>query len=173
MQRTKINPLFVLIILFTFSSCGAIIKSHIRKDDKNVPTDFGKEKTAILVIKKDNAYNKRVDKIFKSSYTGSYFFITRAELESKYNDIAAYRYVLDNEMTISRTTTATTVNTPGVGSGTIKQSGPSSVSLSFHIVDRKTNTIHDTGISSGTSWKKILKAFLQKLDNERKKNGGN
>ncbi len=173
MQRAKIYPFLVIITLFTFTSCGAIIKSHIRKDAENVPTDFGKEKTTILVIKKDNAYNKRVDKIFKSSYTGSYFFITRAELESKYSDIAAYRYILDNEMAISKTTTTTTVTTPGVGSGTITQRGLSSASVSFHIVDRKTNTIHDTGISSGPSWKKILKAFLQKLDNERKKNGGN
>jgi hypothetical protein len=49
----------------------------------------------------------------------------------------------------------------------------SSASRSFHILDRKTNKIHDTGVSSGTSWKKILKVYLDKLDAERKKNGGN
>jgi hypothetical protein len=49
----------------------------------------------------------------------------------------------------------------------------SSASRSFHVLDRKTNKIHDTGVSSGTSWKKILKVYLDKLDAERKKNGGN
>jgi hypothetical protein len=29
--------------------------------------------------------------------------------------------------------------------------------------------IHDTGVNPGTSWKKILKVYLKKLDTERKK----
>ena len=66
----------------------------------------------------------------------------------------------------------TMTRNPNTGMSTRSNEVRSSASRSFHILDRKTKKIHDTGVSSGTSWKKILKTYLKKLDSERKKNGG-
>jgi hypothetical protein len=91
----------------------------------------------------------------------------------KYADPITYRYVLDDDISVSRSyiTTITTDRSTGMQS---RSTAPqSAASRSFHILDRKTKKIHDTGVSSGTSWRTILIAYLEKLDAERKKNGGN
>lgn len=173
MKNLKIANLVFIVVLFTFSSCGMIIKSYIRKDTDNVPPDFGKEKTTLLVIKERKGYNKKAEKIFKDHYSGAYIFITRAELESKYTDAINYRYLLDDDISISKMYVTTVTTDRSTGFQTRSTAPQSSASRSFHVLDRKTNKIHDTGISSGTSWKKILKTYLKKLDAERKKNGGN
>jgi len=160
------------MVVFFLSSCGFIINSYIKKDTENVPPDFGKEKTTLLVVRERKGYNKKVDKIFQKHYTGDYIFIDREELNTKYSDTTNYRYLIDDDVSISKmyVTTVTTDRSTGFQS---RSTAPqSSASRSFHILDRKTRKIHDTGISSGTSWKKILKTYLKKLDSERKKNGG-
>jgi len=172
MKSLKALHLFAIAALFMFSSCGMIIRSYIKKDTENVPPDFGKEKTTLLVVRERKGYNKKVDKIFQKHYTGDYVFIDREELYTKYSDTTNYRYLIDDDVSISKmyVTTVTTDRSTGFQS---RSTAPqSSGSRSFHILDRKTRKIHDTGISSGTSWKKILKTYLKKLDSERKKNGG-
>ena len=173
MRNLKTLNLLAITSLILLNSCSFVIKSYIKKDTENVPADFGKEKTTLLVIEERKGYNKKVEKVIKDNYTGDYLFVTREELESKYADPVNYRYVLDDDISISKmyVTTVTTDRSTGFQS---RSTAPqSSASRSFHVLDRKTNKIHDTGISSGTSWKTILKTYLQKLDNERKKNGGN
>ena len=173
MKNLRLFNLFLIIVLFTFSSCGMIIKSYIRKDADNIPADFGKEKTTLLVIKERKGYNKKAEKIFKDHYSGSYIFVTREELENKYQDNTNYRYVLDDDISISKMYVTTVTTDRSTGFQTRSTAPQSSASRSFHVLDRRANKIHDTGISSGTSWKKILKTYLKKLDAERKKNGGN
>ena len=173
MKNLKIFHLFVIVALFMFSSCGMIIKSYIKKDTENVPPDFGKEKTTLLVIQERKGYNKKVEKIVKDNYSGNYIFVTRAELENKYADAMNYRYVLDDDISVSKMYVTTITTDRSTGFQTRSTAPQSSASRSFHVLDRKTNKIHDTGVSSGTSWKKILKTYLQKLDAERKKNGSN
>jgi len=172
MKKLRLFNLFFIAVVFTFSSCGMIINSYIRKDTENVPPDFGKEKATLLVVRERKGCNKKVDKIFQKHYTGDYIFIDREELDTKYSDTTNYRYLIDDDVSISKmyVTTVTTDRSTGFQS---RSTAPqSSGSRSFHILDRKTRKIHDTGISSGTSWKKILKTYLKKLDSERKKNGG-
>ena len=172
MRNARIFSLLLVMVVFFLSSCGFIINSYIKKDTENVPPDFGKEKTTLLVVRERKGYNKKVDKIFQKHYTGDYIFIDREELYTKYSDTTNYRYLIDDDVSISKmyVTTVTTDRSTGFQS---RSTAPqSSASRSFHILDRKTRKIHDTGISSGTSWKKILKTYLKKLDSERKKNGG-
>jgi hypothetical protein len=172
MKNLRLLNLLCISFLILLSSCGAVIKSYIRKDTENVPPDLGKEKTTMLIIQERKGYNKKVEKVFKEYYEGDYVFVTREELETKYKDESNYRYIFDDDISISKyyVTTVTTDRSTGFQKRTTTPR--SSASRSFHIIDRKTNKIHDTGVSSGTSWKKILKTYLQKLDAERKKNGG-
>jgi len=169
MKNLKTVHLFALTALFLFSSCGMIIRSYIRKDTDNVPPEFGKGKTTILVVKHKNGYNKKIDKILKNHYTGEYIFISGEELKNKYADTISYRYVLDDQTSVTRSTT-TSVIPVGPRAGQFSSQPTSAAGRSFHITDRKTNKIHDTGISSGTSWKKILKTYLKKLESTRKEN---
>ncbi len=171
MKILKTLPLFAIPVLFMFSSCGFIIKSYIRKDTDNVPSDFGKGKTTILIVNHKKNYNKKVDKIFRSNYTGEYIFVTRDELNNKYKDTINYRYVLDDNISITRSTT-TSIIPVGPRAGQVSSEPTASAGRSFLIHDRKTNKNHGTGISSGTSWKKILKTWVKKLESERKKNEG-
>ena len=173
MKNLKLFNLFFILVLFTFSSCGLIIKSYIRKDTDNVPPDFGKEKTTLVVIQERKSYTKKVKKIFEGHYSGDYVFATWAELDKKYGDTINYRYILDDDVSVSKSYVTTITTDRSTGFQTRSTAPQSSASRSFHVVDRKTKKIHDTGVSSGTSWKKILKVYLKKLDTERKKNGGN
>ena len=172
MKNTRIFNLFLATIVFMLSSCGMIINSYIRKDTENVPPDFGKEKTTLLVVRERKGYNNKVDKIFQKYYTGDYIFVDRAELNTKYSDSINYRYLIDDEISISRSSITTMTTNTSTGISTRSNEVRSSASRSFHILDRKTKKIHDTGVSSGTAWKKILKTYLKKLDSERNKNGG-
>jgi hypothetical protein len=171
------NKLFFIALtaMLIFSSCGMVIKSYIRKDTENIPPDFGKEKTTMLVVEEHKGYNNKIEKVLKDNYSGDYIFITREELDTKYSDKDKYRYILDDEVMISRPDKVTITHTTDLNTGFTRSESDNkpSASRSFHILDRKTNKIHDTGVSSGTSWKTILKAYLKKLDSERKKNGGN
>ena len=173
MKNLKIFHLFAIVALFMFSSCGMIIRSYIKKDTENVPPDFGKEKTTLLVIQERKGYNKKVEKIVKAHYSGNYVFVTRQELENKYANETDYRYVLDDDISVSKTYVTTVTTNRSTGFQSRSTAPQASASRSFHVLDRKTAKVHDTGVSSGTSWKTILKTYLQKLDAERKKNGGN
>lgn len=173
MKKLSVFYLFAITGLLSLSSCGLIIKSYIRKDTENVPSDFGKEKTTLLVIQERKGYNKKVDKIIKDHYSGPYVLIKRDELNNKYADKESYRYMLDDEIHITRSSVTTVTTNRSTGMSTRSTSPRSSAGRSFYVHDRKTNKYHNTGISSGTSWKKILKTYLQKLDKERKKNESN
>ncbi len=167
----KTHPHF-LVILLSLCSCGAIIKSSINKDDSNVPPEFGRQKSTLLVLSHGNGYNSKVEKIIKKSYSGEYSFVSKQELTNKpYNDTIKYRYLLNDNISTDRTFTGSTYS---VGSKAGQQTNEmtSTAARSYYITDRKTNKVFGTDISSGTSWKKILQVYLKKLDTERKKNGG-
>ena len=170
MKNLKIFHLFAIGALFMFNSCGMIISSYIKKDTENIPPDFGKEKTTLLIVKHKNNYNKKVDKITKKYYTGDYMLVPKEELTSKYSDAENYRYILDDEITISSTRVTTITTNRQTGMSTPSSQVYSAGGRSFRIIDRKTEKTHDTGVSSGTSWKKILKTYLKKLESERNKN---
>ena len=169
----KITYLLFIVPLLALSSCGAIIKSYIRKDEGNVPQDFGKQKTTLLVLEQRKGYNKQVGKILNKFYSGGYAFVSEEDLKIKpYKDTIKYRYLLNDKLTISRSDIISTVPV-GVRAGQQTSNRVSTASRSFRIIDRKTQKVYETGVSSGVSWKAVLKAYLKKLDNERIKNGGN
>jgi hypothetical protein len=166
------NLLFVVLFLM-LSSCGGMIKSYIRKDTENVPQDFGKQKTILLVLEQKQGYNKDVEEILNKYYSGEYAFVSKEDLNIKpYQDTIKYRYLLNDNLSMNQTLTG---SSPSVGARAGQQSNQmvSTASRSFRIIDRQTQKVYDTGVSSGASWKTVLKAYLIKLDDERKKNGGN
>ena len=169
----KTTCLLFVVLFLMLSSCGGIIKSYIRKDAENVPPDFGKQKTTLLVLEQKQGYNKDVEEILNKYYSGEYLFVSKEDLNIKpYQDTITYRYLLNDNLSMNQALTGSSVPV-GARAGQQTNQMVSTASRSFHIIDRKTKKVHDTGVSSGASWKTVLKAYLMKLDEERKKNGGN
>ena len=154
----RITYLPFIVLLFTLSSCGAVIKSHIRKDPENVPPDFGKQKTTLLALEQKKGYNNKVEKILKKNYSGEYVFVSQEALNIQpYQGTIKYRYLLNDNLSMSQAFT-----------GSSNQM-VSTASRSFRIIYCKSKKVHDTGVSSGASWKAVLKAYLKKLDDARKR----
>ena len=154
MKNQLLFKLLFVSVIFTLTSCGAIIRSYVNKDTENLPTDFGKEKSTVLVIQHKNSYNKKVESNFKKYYKGDYIMVSKDDVNTKYSDIAKYRYIFDNTKFITDRTNG----------------GLSSAALSFHIIDRQSNHLYDAEISSGSSYKKIVKAYVAKMERIRKRN---
>ena len=134
--------LLFVVLLLTLSSCGGIIKSYISKDAENVPPDFGKQKTTLLVIEQKKGYNKEVEKILNKYYSGEYAFVSKEDLTIKpYQDTIKYRYLLNDNLSITQAFTGSSVP---VGPRTGQQTNQmvSTASRSFHIIDRKTQNVH-------------------------------
>jgi hypothetical protein len=156
---SQINSMRYLILVIisasiVLSSCGGIIRSYIRKDKNNTPTDYGN--SAVLVIKHKKKYNKNLESAFVKNYKGEYLLIDLKDT-SQYTDTDKYRYIFDNNVEISR------------GSGPIGSSTPTTSSMSFYLVDRKTRARYSTEISSG-AYTVVLNAYVKKLDDARLKN---
>lgn len=150
----RITFFMVTVLLLTLSSCGGIIKSYIRNDPANVPPDFGKEKTTLVVIhQKKSGYNKEVESIIKKYYFGEYVFVSETDLNKEpYQDTKKYKYLLNDNVSYDQ----------------IASTG----SRSFKVSDRITRKVWGTGVSSGASWTTVLKEYVKKLESERKKNSG-
>ena len=151
MKKIILFSVTIAVIIVT-SSCGGMIRSYIRKDKENTPGDFGNEKTTMLVIQHNRSYNKRLEQAFKKNYTGEYVLVEKNDL-AKYADAEKYRYVFDNTVDISR----------GYGGA------PTTSSMSFYLIDRKTNSKYTTGLSSGI-YTTVLNAYVKKLETTRKNN---
>jgi len=150
-----------LVIVFSLSSCGFLIKSIIKKDNENVPVDFQKDKTPVLIVKWRKKIDKKVEGYFKQYYKGEYLVVSNEELQTKYSDVSKYRYLFGS----TRHITHYESTTPG-------EAGTSAAGLSFNIYDRQEEKTYDTGVESGTSWKLIAKTYIKKLDQTREKNLG-
>ena len=148
------------VICLVCSSCTAIMRSYIKEDDSQIPIGFGKEKYTIVVLKHSKSYNKKVEKRFKKFYTGDYIMAGKEELNTRYNDSAKYRYILDNSKYYVST------SMPGA---LPQDRTPGAVSVSFVLKDRVTGETFGADVSSGM-YTKVLKAYLQKLEKVRKKN---
>jgi hypothetical protein len=165
MNLKVISKLFFVSSLVLLSSCGFIIKSYIRKDDTNVPADFGKEKCPLLVlkVKKKSKYDKKIESDFKKYYKGEFLHISPEELHSTYADTSKYPYVFGQNREISSSTHNVVTGMP---------ENPGSVSLSFHLYDRVREKYYDTGVSSGVSWRTVERSYIKKIESVRAKNSG-
>jgi hypothetical protein len=153
------STVLCLVIAFSLSSCGFIIKSVIKKDNENVPVDFQKDKTPVLIVKWKKKVDKKVEGYFKQYYKGEYLVVSNEELQTKYSDLSKYRYLFSSTRHIHHYENLT----PG-------QPGTSAAGLSFNLYDRQKDSVYDTGVESGTSWKLIAKTYIKKLDQTREKN---
>lgn len=141
-------------LLLIISSCGGIIRSYIRKDKNNTPADYGN--STVLVIKHKKKYTKNLESAFVKNYKGEYLLIDLKDT-SQYADTDKYRYIFDNNVEINR------------GSGAIGSGTPTTSSMSFYLVDRKTKARYSTEISSG-AYTVVLNAYVKKLEDTRLKN---
>lgn len=163
MKIQAISKLFFVSSLVLLTSCGFIIKSYIRKDDTNVPADFGAEKHPILVLKFKKKYDKKIESDFKKYYKGEFLHISPEELNTTYADTSKYRYVFGQNLEIMSSTHDITTGMPtSSGSG----------ALSFHLYDRVKKKYYDTGVSSGVSWRTVERSYVKKIESVRAKNSG-
>ena len=158
MSKKLISVLLFLSVICILTSCAAIIKNYINKNVE-VPADFGKENATILVVKWKKFYNKKLEKDFKKYYTGDYLFVSKEEVETKYTDLAKYRYIFGNSLYVTKQQSTG----PGTGSA-------SSGLLTFHLRDRITNKVYDTQMGSGVSWNAGAIALIQKLEKAKEQN---
>jgi hypothetical protein len=159
MKLQAASKLFLLPIVFLLASCGAIVKSRVTKND-NVPTDFGKDKSTILVIKWRKKYDRKVEAYFKEYYKGDYLLISPKELATTYKDVSKYRYIFNNSVNTITYTSTSTGMTDNIGG-----------SLSFNLTDRVANKYFDIG-ASNMYWATIVRTYVKKLENTRAKNVG-
>jgi hypothetical protein len=163
-MRRSNNALLVLFWianLVILSSCGGFIRSYIAKDDTNTPSDFGADKSTVLVVKWKKAYDKEVENDFKKYYKGDYIMATPDEIKTTYTDVNKYRYIFGGDLFI--TTWQST--SPGAV-------GQSSGSLMGKLTDRLNKKSYESGVSSGASWKAVVQAYIQKMEKVRAKNQG-
>ena len=151
-----LNVLFLFLSVFAFEGCKSVYKSTIKDNGKQIPPEFGKVKTTILVIEKGRStYDKYLEKNWEA-YTGDYVIINRDQLNSKkYSDLTKYKYIFDYD---SRTT-----NT--VSNGNIQ----SNEGYTFYLQDRADNKKYSSYLDSGV-WSKLMKAYISKIEEVRIKN---
>lgn len=144
--------------IFTVS-CGAITKSFIKDDGKQMPPYFGNTPSTLLVIRQTRKIDEKpIEEVFAKSYTGPYEIISRSDLNSeKYSDTSKYRYYFDMSGS-----TSSYVNGAGV---------PSSGAVwGFSVTDRSAGKTFNS--KKASLYKKVLEKYVETLNEVRIKNGG-
>ena len=155
----------LIVVLFIFSiqflnSCGAgkeDMRASFTEENSAIPPEFGKEKTILMcVIKDDFYYDKHVKSAVKNNYKGEYVFVNLQDTYSeKYSDKKIYRYIFDyNEG--SRHTVANAHN-PRSTTYTRKV---------YYIQDRLNNKFYKSG-AEFPSYAKAMDAYMQNLELKR------
>ena len=161
LNKSKLFTSLLFITLF-FTSCNSFFKGAMKDNGKQFPPDFGKTTTTILVVQAGrNSYDKYLIRNWKTYYSGDYVFVKREDLNQKmYEDIKKYRYIFDDEENSHTSRNISTGRNQTV------------TGVSFYLMDRQDGKHYSINVESGL-WSKLMKAYLQKLDEIRKKNSSN
>jgi hypothetical protein len=161
-MNTKLTKWAFIINLFLLvaglGSCTAsLLKSTIKEDGKQIPSNFGKLKTTILVVqhgvKRDD---KNLEENWNKYYKGDFILVTEKEVkEPKYNDLTKFQYIFDD---VERSFTTTENKHLGA--------------VSFYLYDRKDGQNYSLNAESGL-YSSLLKAYVVKLEEVRAKNSKN
>jgi hypothetical protein len=151
----------ILLVLFIIS-CGAIVRSTINEDDKQIPIGFGKEDVTILAVRKMGRYDKWLEERFSENYNGKYVIIDPKELaNTKYSDTKKYRYIFDEtETTKFNRVTATSTS-----------SSMADTYISFSLTDRSTGTVYKTRTMYAAPTA-LMRDYLIALERVRQRNSG-
>ena len=155
MKVTKQIIIFNLLFLtIGLGSCTSLLKSTIKEDGRQIPPNFGKLKTTILVVKHSGKRdNKALDKNWGKYYKGNFIFVKSEEIkDAKYNNLINFQYIFDD---VERSFTTTDNKHLGAAS--------------FYLYDRKEGRNYSLNAESGL-YSTLLKAYIEKLEQVRSKN---
>ena len=165
-MKKLINAIFIFLFagLYTFP-CFAQ-KNLLASEGQSIPPGFGKDKSTLLVIKSPAGFqvNGALDNVFEKYYKGPYEIIKyKEQFELQYRDTIKYRYRFN--IMINMEAGEFTTRRP---EGGYNREGPSN-DYSYGITDIQ--SLKDYNISfSIANYKKLMEAYVQKLEEERKKN---
>jgi|GEM_PF-2351917 len=148
----------VVFCLMAIASTG-IKRMSFTKENGQIPPDFKDFEDTLLVISHPEnwGYNKYLKKNFSGNYSGKYKIINKKEL--KEYPVDRYPYIFDHD--VSYTTKTEVGGTSSGRTSTYASSG------TFYLVDRRSNKTYQT--KSSAFYSKLMRAYIQALDKERKK----
>lgn len=151
----------LVITAIFFTSCNSVFKGTMKDDGKQFPPEFGKIKTTILVVEAGRkSYDKYLIKNW-TSYTGDYILVKRDELkQNMYEDVKKYRYIFDDEENSHTSRDFSTGRNQTL------------TGVSFYLMDRTDGKHYSINVESGL-WSKLMKSYIEKLNDIRKKNATN
>jgi hypothetical protein len=150
---------FLFLISIFFNSCGAgssQMKESFTEAKKAIPPDFGKGKTILIcVIKNDRYYDVHVKSAVKNNYKGEYIFVSEQDVyNTKYNDKNIYKYLFDySEGSLK--------NVVGVKGGSTTYARKQ-----YYIQDRLNNKFYKSG-AEFPSYAKAMVAYMKNLELKR------
>jgi hypothetical protein len=168
--------LLAAIIPVFFFSCASSMKATIKDDGTQIPPGFGKKNEILLVIRKNKrSYDKYLEKNFEENYFGKYIIIDAADtLNSKYKNTDTYRYIFAEDYHMETPTYTAGQQQEATQRQMERRGGPGldytpDVYAKFQVTDRKSGVIYRTkhGTGAFSAW---MKAYIQALENARKKN---
>jgi hypothetical protein len=138
-------------------------KSRITEDGKQIPPNFSKEKTVLLVVEQKTNYSgykkyiRELKKIFEENYFGAYEFVPEENFNAAkiYQNTSKYRYIFALSGFYS----------PGSGTTTSNTSSNSSYNCIMYDRIEKTNY----SSVSETFYGPIITGYLRKLEEIRMK----
>ena len=150
--------LLLSIVIILFSCSSAAYKSTIKDNGKQIPPNFGLEKTIILLMEKGSSgYNSHLEENWDKYYTGKYEIVTKETLNNKkYADTKKYKYIFDYDIRVTR-------GNDGSGRQQTYEG------YSFFLIDREDNKKFGSFLDS-QAWNKLMKAYIMKLEEVRLKN---
>ncbi len=164
---------FLLIIVFTLSSCGAIVKSKAKKyatvEKGAIPADFGENNTVVLFVTSGKrSYDTYLKSNIKKAYHGKYELVSKSELRAdRYSNTAKYRYIFDYK-SVSYAYHSDNAVIYGQSANTGMNNATGQVRR-FLITDRTDDKEYVMSMTSGF-WSKIQRMYLRNMETVRIKN---
>jgi|CXWL01.1.fsa_nt_gi hypothetical protein len=163
----KLNTAVLIFLLTSLYAVPCFAqKDLLAKEDQAIPPDFGKDKSTLLVIKSPAGFqvNGALDNVFEKYYKGSYEIIKyKEQFEAPYRDTIKYRYRFN--ILIDMEGGKFTTRRP---EGGFNREGPSN-EYSYGITDIQSPKDYNISFSMA-NYKKLMEAYVKKLEEERKKN---
>ena len=163
----KINLLSFFFLLAAFYATPLLAQDKLLANESQaIPPNFGKDRSTLLVIKSPAGFqvNGALDKVFEKYYTGPYEIIKyKEQFEAPYRDTVKYRYRFNILINIE----------PGKFTnrrpdGTLNREGLSN-EYSYGVADVQARKSYDISFTTA-NYKKLMIAYVQKLEEARKMN---
>ena len=144
-------------------SCAAVLKGSIKADDVQIPVNFGKDNSILLVIQEGKrSYDRYLERNFRNHYFGAYELVFEEDIErqQQYRDKKKYRYVFYED---KHTIYETRIKPMEVGPN------PPSMYAMFAVRDRLNGREYKTkhGTAAFSKW---MRAYIKELEKTRAAN---